>query len=234
MTDIHSFKFNDGTKAGMRKSLIFIRNTGMKDDFSFENCSYEEKAAWLLMYLQGDIDAQITPLRDTWIDILFGQGCHNERSIISGDDINRFIDENREYVSHVRQFINSLPLYAIFAYHRPNQEPMSMDQFEISDFHQINLINVGYLADHPGFIILLDNNPPDDQKPVFFKKIWTDEQNLYDLSAIMAKMPYINLISLMLMPADKQAEFVNNFDTYLKREEGSKDGSQGHQLPAQE
>lgn len=218
MTDIMSFRFNDGTKSGKRKTMIYIRNTGMKDDFSFDACSYEDKEEWLLMYLQGDIDVSIPQLITAWIDIL-----HNDNyamnSILTVEEITKFIDRNKDYVDKVHQVINSLPLYAIFMFHEPDKESMSMSQFEESDFTEINLMNLSYMAEENAFILLLSPNPPELEQPKFFHKLFTDKDNMYALSSLMKKLPYLNLISTIVMPQDEQQKIANAISAQFKKEE---------------
>ena len=196
--DMSSLAFDESIPDRKHRAFIFLRNGAVKAELDFSHCSYQDKEEYLLMFLQGDVDITSKALAITWMDILAQDGNVNKQSILTNDEIHQFNADHKEYVDHIHQFINSLPLYAIYVFHDHQQNPIATSAFETSSFDQINLRNFTQVAMCPNFVLLLEPNPISDRQAVFISKLFTSKKHLYDMAMLMKKLPFINILALML------------------------------------
>lgn len=114
MNDIHFPSIDE--KDNPRVSLIYLRNTDFNNvKLDFNNCDYEFKAECLKYFMTGDIIYNIIEYQSTWQRILTNYCCVDVDilSILSPEEIQRFIKENEELVSQVYSFIFSLSYIAM-------------------------------------------------------------------------------------------------------------------------
>lgn len=172
----------------LRTTLVFLRNTGFDVKLDFSNCTYGEKRAYLLLYLQEKIEIKYKEFSDTWTKVILESlGFESNRpSILTKEEQSLFIKENHEYISHVVTFIYSLILYAMYRYSL-NNHAYNMEGFRKTEADDISN-NICFVLESPEIILVYSA----DKKPVFFSKIFTVENNaLFDA---LQKLPFMSLL----------------------------------------
>ena len=198
-------------------AFIFIRNTGIKAELDFEKCSYEDKEEYLLMFMKSDIEVKCPILASTWIEIIsFDDSEIYLPSILNKDEIKKFIDNNGEFVNNLKQFINSLPIYAMYKFNKVSDIDISMDEFESTDNDEIKLANFYQLTEFDRFILLLDDNPSDNHKPILYTKMFDNPENEYNFMHIMERLPYFNLLNILFSDNESQNNAIKNINESLK------------------
>lgn len=199
--DMSNLQFNVDENKKKLYAFIFIRNSGIKATLDFEKCSYNDKEEYLLLFIKSNIEVDSSILASTWIEILsFDENnteSHSE-SILTFDEIKIFINNNSKLVDEIHQFINSLPLYAIYEYYKNINHPIPMDEFDEVDELNFSLINFNQLSIIDKFNFLLNDNPSDNQKPVFFNNVFKNNDNPHILLRIINNIHYFKILNLML------------------------------------
>lgn len=172
----------------LRTTLVFLRNTGFEVELDFTLCTYEEKRDYLLLYLKEKIEVKYKEFSDTWVKIIMEAiGIENDRpSILTEDEMARFLEENKEYISKVINFIYSLTLYAMDRYSLSNQA-YNMKSFNTTDVDDIGS-NICYVLVAPEIIMVYSI----DDEPMFYTKLFTIENNkLFD---VVQRLPFMSLL----------------------------------------
>lgn len=199
-------------------AFIFIRNTGIKANLNFDKCSFEDKEEYLKMFLTSNIELKCPILASTWIEILlFDNSELYLPSIFNKDDINKFIERNKNLIDNIHQFINSLPIYSIYLFSKTCNMDVGIDEIETTDNDDIKLINFYQLSEFKQFILLL--NPSYEHRPLFYTKIFDNKNNLYDFMRIMNNLPYMNLLNGMFANSECQTNLINGINNVFEKEE---------------
>lgn len=198
-------------------SFIFIRNSGIDLPLNFEKCSYSDKEEFLIMFLTVNININCPIMASTWIEILSStEGDIYLPSILTKEEIKLFIERNLSFVNNIHQFINSLPLCAIYKFCSRTNNSMGFDEFKATNYAEIKLVNFHQLTEYDSFILLLNHNPINEHKPVFYTEIFTNPENSYDLMLIMNKLPYINLLITMFADQELQNQAIAGINSLLE------------------
>lgn len=222
--DMSNLKFDIPDDKKKFYSFVFIRNSGIKPELNFDKCSFEDKEEYLLLFLTTEIELKCSILASTWIEILnHADGVVVLPSILTQEEIEKFVERNRDFVDRCRQFINSLPIYALYSFHQPTEDPMDFSEFEHTDYEDIKLTNFYQLAEVDNFILLLEINPPDSHKPAFFDNLFNDMEKSYDMMRIMENLPYTNFLIAMFSDSQVQADILNRINGHLETDT-SKEG----------
>lgn len=172
----------------LRTTLVFLRNTGFDVELNFSSCTYEEKRDYLLLYLQEKIEIKNKEFSDTWVNILMeyiGIEC-NRPCFLNREELSTFVSENREYISHVVNFIYSLGLYAMKRYSLEDKA-YDFNDFETSDLDDISN-NICEIIKAPEIIMIYSI----DSSPVFYNKAFTiDNNKLFDA---IQHLPFMSLL----------------------------------------
>jgi hypothetical protein len=218
--DMSDLKFDCPDNKKKFYAFIFIRNTGIKDNLNFENCSFEDKEEYLMMFLTYNIEVKCSLLASTWIEILsFGTTELCLPSILSKVEIEKFINRNREFVDNVHRFINSLPIYSIYTFNNSTNSNMDISEFKSTDNDDIKLANFYQLTEIDSFILLLTHAPLYEHRPVFYTRIFSNRENSYEFVRIMKNLPFINILNAMFSSTECQNDILDNINTYLEKEE---------------
>lgn len=196
-------------------SFIYIRNSGIKMKLDFSKCSYKDKEEFLMLFMTSGIEVKSDLLASTWIEILFNSDQTKLNSILSIEEIKTFNNDHHEYISILRQFINSLPLYSMYVYHEEGTEPMNLDEFETSDFDDISLCNFYQLTTFEDFLLLLEDTGTEN-KPMFFKKIFDNYNDSFYMSSIISNLPYLQFLDLLLGSKEGQNDFIEILNNILQ------------------
>lgn len=214
LIDMSKLSFDVSEEQQKRSSFIFLRNAGIEVDLDFSNCSYEDKEQFLLLYLTEDIDVNADILSTTWIEILSAKdgGGIILPSILTSDEIDRFLKNNKEFVAEIYQLINSLPVYSLYC-SQHNGVEFTTDEFKRSDSHLIKITNFSKLSKYDAFILLIDGAT----EPLFYEKLFIKGE--YYISYMMNRMPFLNLLSALFMTPEMQSEIANRFNEVLTPQE---------------
>lgn len=167
----------------IKTSFIYMRNIGfnnLKPDFS--GLSKEDKFKYLEEYISTNIDISdyCVPLIYTWASICTGYYEENDLNILSKQETEEFIETHKDLINHMRQFIMSLPVYAMSRFKHENM--YTLDDIPHSDFDGFgpNLYTVLKYMDLIYLItsLIVSNQATLGGKvPVFYDKYFTVENN---------------------------------------------------------
>ena len=190
-----------------RAVLVYLRNTGMKAQFDFSNCSYEQKERYLNLYLTEPLDVNTDILASTWIEILSARdgGGVVLPSILSSDEIGKFLERNNEFVQEIYQFINSLPAYALYCLQN-NDSEFSTNELECTSYNKLKMENFHKLADFDAFILLADGTTT----PKFYEEIFGPKD--YYMSLLSSKLPYAGFLTALTSTTEFQDEVVDRLE----------------------
>lgn len=180
-------------------SLIYLRNTGFQVNYDFSKCSFERKSKFLIQYFTLQYELNIPELISTWLCIL--NYINNSKittkiSILSQNEIIKFIKLNQGLILNIFQVILSLPVYLAL---RLKQSPFQNDIKENDTFYLNN--NIILLFQFQEFLYLYQNKLSLELKN--FTKIFTMENNQL-FTAINQKLPFGYLLyGLVQVPIQK-------------------------------
>lgn len=205
-----------------KMALIYIRNIGLKNGLSFEQCSYERKCEYLKLFLTCNIHLDIPVLASTWIEILsFAADIYDGKlyqpSIFTMDEIKQFVYENSGFINKVRQFINSISLYATIKYTREANLPID-DTVEYTDDDEIKIINIYQLAGYQIYSVIDEANPPVERRPLYYTKIFDDCNNSYYIDRLINVYPLYQMLSILVAPPDEQKMMVDSLKEFYNKE----------------
>lgn len=195
-----------------RSSFLFIRNTNIDIPITFQNCSYEDKEEFLLMYMFGDINVNLDILVSTWLKILLSKVDNRPYllSIFDDDEIERFCENNKEIINEIYQFIISIPLCSINFYLGYNkiETDISINEFETTDYDKINIKNFIKLIYHDEFLLLITHM--ENIKPLYYIKYFNMDNNIL-LKELLKKLPFLNILNILINPnfEEVHTKFIN-------------------------
>lgn len=173
-----------------RTAFIFFRNTGFNVKLDFSKCTFEEKEAFLIAYLTENLDVKPSEFATSYIKIfnrLIGNDINIE-CILLDEEIDQFIKNHEELLSKLFQFINSLPVFALF-YFSLNDKAYTLSDIERSDENIIN-DNFYYIISRDEFISIFDNDA--GVAPLFYTQLFTFE-NTKLLQAVQS-LPFFSIL----------------------------------------
>lgn len=209
--DMSSLNFNVPADQQKKSSFIFLRNAGINADLDFSGCSYKDKEEFLLLYLQEDIDVNAEILSSTWIEILSARdgGGVVLPSILTSEEIQEFLVNNKDFISDVYQLINSLPIYSMHC-SPMNGQAFNTDDMPKTDNHSIKITNFAKLSNYDAFVFLIDGKTPGK----FYTKLFIKDDQC--IAQMMDRLPFLNMLTALFSPPEVQqeiAEGINNFLT---------------------
>ena len=180
-------------------SLIYLRNTGFQVIYDFSQCSFERKSKFLIQYLTLEYELNIPELVSTWLCILNyinDSKITTKPSILSQDEIIKFIKLNQGLILNIFKVILSLPVYLAL---RLKQSPFQNDIKENNSFYLNN--NIILLFQFQEFLYLYQNKLSLELEN--FTKIFTMENNQL-FNSINQKLPFGYLLyGLVQVPIQK-------------------------------
>lgn len=219
--DMGNLEFSVDKDKQKISAFLFIRNIGIKKRLNFNNCSYNDIEEYLMLFLTKNIEINCDLLATTWLEIFLYD--ENEDltlpSLLDKEEIKQFNEDHKIFIDGCRQFINSLPVYAIWSYCPSDGDRIDMSQFETTDFDLLKLANFNQLIKYTHFLLLLEAVPSESHKPAFFNNIFIKE-NEYELSVLMNNLPYLNMIITMFGGKEIQDEALKRISEILEPDEG--------------
>lgn len=195
----------------VRISYIYLRNTDFNVDLNFDNCDYQFKEDFVYFYMFGDITYDIKEMNDTWMQIMIMYNNQytdilTNRSILTKDEITKFIEKYKDKIDLINKFLFSLALFPIY---RLNNVDLPKDDVQVLDEKPFTE-NVYGLIKHELFNPFLTLDGID--KPIYFKQYFTENNN--QLFELIAKYtPYAALLhGLFNSSSEDWSNFVNNLE----------------------
>lgn len=191
-------------------AFIYLRNTGFNIVPDLSACPFETKVKILKTYIETNMECTNQHFADTWIAILLNSLglVYSQETLLTSEEIERFVDENVEYVGRILTFLNSLVVYAISRFEHNNTK-IVMDGFPCTDEELVG-VNIHKIIQHKHFYII-DTQEIDVPKLNFTKYFTMENNELFDS---MKDLPYMAiLIGLVEHPQEKWDEILNNEDT---------------------
>lgn len=216
--DMSKPNFPSRPELQVNSSIIFIRNTNLKAKLDFSGCSYETKAEYLLIYMTKHYRLSILELTTTWVKIIgMKYGDVDCMSILTDEEIERFINENAKLVDELRSISASIPLCAIVYYYKTNHIELD-DEIEKSDYCGINGWNFFNLLDISNFINLVQIM--DDIPPKFYTHYFVMDNVL--MNKIYERFPYLALLEAVFNPeaGDKLISAIDEMINHETTNEG--------------
>lgn len=211
--DMSQLNFPTAPDIQKRSAFIFIRNTEISAKFNFSNCSYEDKAEYLLLFIKEDIRIRIHEIIKTWIKIIgWGYVDIPFESILSDDEIDRFCKENEELVFELRRFTVSIPL-ASMSYFFAKSDIECTDDFGATDYHGFSIANYFQLTDYEIFKELVNIITGID--PIYYNEYFRRGAAYYN--DLIKRFPYLELMNI-ITNGDPEIlkNFTDNINMYLE------------------
>lgn len=204
--DMSDLRFPPEITNKQRAALLFIRNTGIKTNFVFYDCTFDEKEKFLLLYLTGKrIDVNMDILASTWVKILvYNKLDTNTKSILTDKEISLFCKQHKEIINEIYRFLVSIPLCAIDVFNRGriknNEETIDLGiEYEKTDYYRINPFTFIKIFDY-NEIIILSQMLEGYITPVFYTNYFEscrDEHYPGFINDLMDKFPYLSLLNVI-------------------------------------
>lgn len=190
----------------IRVSYIYLRNTDFNVELDFTKCNSEFKKQFVYFYLFGDIVYNIESMNNTWMDIMFSfNGCNDViTGILAEDEIQSFVEKNREKIEIVNKFLFSLLLFPII---RLKDYKFDTSDIETVDGKPFNENVYGIIRNNMfNTFLTLDGT----NSPLIFNDYFTEENN--ELFETIAKYtPYQALLYGLFNSSDDEWKlFVDN------------------------
>lgn len=216
--NMHNTNFPiDDVKKRCKATMTYIRNTNLLANdvaLSFDECTYEEKASYLMLFMQDKMMFRNPLLKHTWERVLFtynGDDYMEIETILSAWEIAQFIYNNEQFITEVFRFFISIPLVSINLFNDHFKDGancvlgVDIDEVEHTDFNGININNAITLLYDDAIVYLITNNKTKIE-PVFYNKYFFSNENPY-LQSMIEKLPFFELLKYM---------FVGDVDEHLK------------------
>lgn len=218
--DMSDLRFPCIDENKVRHAYIFLRNINMNLKLDFDNCLYNRKEEFILMYLNGNINLNLPIMINTWIDILTSQYMDIPVSgILSKEEIELFISRNNDFISEVNKLIASLVVLSVYQYSKSNASGANMiefdNEFEESDYNKINFHNLSFLTSHEYFGFLFQNSK---YKPRFYSKYFMGTDQIA-ITRINNNLPILSLLSIYFSPQSIQDDFIDKIDKFTTSSE---------------
>lgn len=220
--DMSELNFDCPDDRKLRAAFIFIRNLDLDLNLDFSKCSYEMKEEFLLAYLKGDININIPIIRDTWIHILVsGYSESNDiDSILNEKELQEFYNKNKFFIYEINRLIASLTIMSVYQYSKSNANGANMitfdNQFEETNYDEINFNNFSFLTESPYFGFLFQNASR-YVEPRFYNKYFKLNDQVSHVR-INENLPIINLMNMLFAPKEIQDTFINELNKILEPE----------------
>lgn len=186
----------------IKTSFIYMRNIGfhnLKPDFS--GLSKEDRFKYLEEYISTNIDISdyCTPLIYTWATIFIDQYKKDDLNILSRQETEEFVETHKDLINQVRQFIVSLPVYAMYRFNHENM--YTLEDITHSDFDGFgpNLYTVLKYMDL-AYLIISNQATLGDKPPVFYDKYFTVENN--QLMEVIENTPMMAALNALATSED--------------------------------
>ena len=173
-----------------RITFIYLRNTDFNNiTFDFSNTSYEDKKDFLISYMTGDITYKIQELIDTWQVIVcnYKNFNYNIKSILTNEEIQKFIEENISLVEEVVRFLESL-LIAVISRLEFEDGSIKMDVEEIED---VSFNKNIYNLITKDFIFAISMFEPSFKPAMYKSHFYMENDELFDI--LTKETPYVSL-----------------------------------------
>lgn len=195
-----------------RTSLIYLRNTNFPNvQLDFSNVPFASKEKYLIKYLTEDIVYNIKEFVDTWVKLFLNyKGLAIEMpSILSKQEQDDFIENNRQLIAELDSFAFSLLLYPI--------SRLDTDDF-VFDFNDITKtefefsMNVCFLIEHSCWNLIYEFHP--SHEPQFYEKLFTKENNVL-FETIMKYTPF-SVLLYGINNREEWKEFSNEIKHFME------------------
>lgn len=212
--DMSSPHFPTKPELQIQSSIIFIRNTNLNAKFDFSKCSYSTKAEYLLIYMTKYFRVIIPEITSTWVKIIANKyGSADCESILTDDELTRFISENTKLVNELINITGSIPIYAIDSFIKSNNINIPQDA-EKTDYCEINGYNYFQMLDVDNFINLIQII--DDVSPKFYTNYFIPGNDI--MSKVMNRLPYAALMGIMFCSGtDSENAFCDMIDNMINK-----------------
>ena len=161
--------------------LIYLSNLDANADIVFdEETEYEDKAALLKAYITTDSMANIPSLQSAYSLLMLKVKAISESESIESEMMNKqefytFIQDNKELLTKVEQFFDSLTVYPLVILNGEDKAFQEvLDGMEVIDDRKAIGDNFVYLLSHPAFFLYYKelNYPPKYYKQQFEEYIF--------------------------------------------------------------
>lgn len=212
--DMSVLNFPTDENLQKKSAFIFIRNTEIVAKFNFDNCTFEDKSEYLMLFMKTNARVRIPELITTWIKIIgYGYVEIPLKSILSDDDIERFIIENMDFVKEVRRFSVSIPLISI-NYFLKVAKIDHIDDIPKTDFNEMSIVNFFQLTDYEIFKEIINMI---DIEPAFYTYYFDQKKSYYH--ELVNRFPYLNMLNMVMNSDTSMIEdFVSNMNKVLDGE----------------
>ena len=200
----------------IKTTYIYLRNTGYENiDLDFSKNDFDFKEKFLLYYLKGDIEYTLKECSNTWIKII---GLYNNQnfpvsSILTDEEIKKFINNNLDFIKDLNIFFISLPLYPISRMSFDDNTVLSLDELENTEEIVCNN-SICDIISNQFFMELYDTMP--QEEPMFYSNIFTIENNkLFD--TLILHTPFATLLYGMCQ--ENWSDFVKDIEKIISENE---------------
>lgn len=194
IVDMNKLQFPNISESEQKKTaLIFLRNTefDQKVILDFSDCSYEDKAEFLKLYIESNIEIKNKAFSLTWVKILnwvIGYNL-NIDSILTEEEIQKFVDENVDYIGNILQFIISTPLYVLSTF-VIDEKPYGIDDSVKQTDEEPVGVNINSILSQPDIINVFTVDYTFE--PLFYKGIFKPENT--ELFNSLNYLPFMSLL----------------------------------------
>ena len=207
IVDISDIKFPglpDSKK--VRTAYIFLRNTGFENIIlDFQKANYKTKSDFLITYLQDTIENNNQEIYKSWITILFDynniENCGY--SILTKEEEDRFIEENKDFIHKISNIIFSIPVMLL---NRLKDKNWNFD-IKKDNAGELNLKNLAMIISDPSIEDWYINLNCDKYELTYYEDIFNEEEN--DLFINIMKSPlFIFMFGLSTTPVEEFDELI--------------------------
>lgn len=208
--DMSRLLFPVETSKQNKSALLYIRNTGLKANFIFDQCSYNDKEEFLLLYLENNrLNIEIPILVTTWINILTYEKFNVElESILNEDEIKMFHENNKEFIDEIYKFLVSIPLCSMKLYDQFSGSNIDISEFKISKYNGFNGYTLIQLFDYKEIIVLSQSFS--GIRPEYYEKYFNIDDEPYPdfVNRLVNKFPHLSLLNVLM---NENPELIHSF-----------------------
>ena len=224
--DMNNLNFPCDKSEQVNAAMLFIRNLDIHAKFIFDNCIYEFKEEYLVRYMtRKNFDIDIEILTSTWINILaYEYGGTNQPSILTKDELSRFVENNDGIIFEMKRLLVSIPLVAMDFFreslikdHRDGN--IDLSEFDVSSYepNDTTLINTGSFVrmfDYEELVVI--QQAIQGIEPMWFINYFQKENNRF-YGQFISKFPYLDMLN-MFIPENEgiQNEFIEQLKNFLE------------------
>lgn len=228
--DMNNLSFPADKDKQNNAALIYIRNMNITASFCFDKCDYETRAWYVLSYMTKiNLEIDMKCLTETWICILAKGyidikllGC---QCIFSDDELEKFCNDNAEYIYELRRFLISIPLVSMDFFRNDliskGNDTVDLDELDVSVYPKTSFagLNIsGYVNIIKCPVTLTVQQAITDIEPVWYTHYFDQKMNNY-YGFLISSFPYIDMYN-MLMPGNDaiRETFIEELDKMLSGE----------------